>query len=231
MTSIQLLPSSRASRTHVAVRRAVTIGGFAVLSLALSGVRAQEPARPDAAKGQAIASQVCVACHGADGNSIIPANPRLAQQHSQYLYKQLVDYTVRPGQQKPARENAVMAAFAAQLSDADKRNVAAWYESQAAKPGSARNKELLELGQRIYRAGLPEKALPACMGCHSPGGIGIPIQYPRLGGQHAEYVEATLKAFRDGTRRNNLPMQQIAARLSDAEMRAVAEYMQGLRQQ
>lgn len=226
MTSICLLPTLRPT-----FAKAALVCGFAAVSLGAMSVSAQEQIRPDAAKGQAIAAGVCVACHGADGNSVIPANPRLAQQHSQYLYKQLVDYTVRPGQQKAARENAVMAAFAAQLSDADKRNVAAWFESQAAKPGSARNKELLELGQRIYRAGLPEKALPACMGCHSPGGIGIPIQYPRLGGQHAEYIESTLKAFRDGTRRNNLPMQQIAGRLSDPEMRAVAEYMQGLRQQ
>lgn len=226
MISNCLLPSFR-----LTMAKAALVFSVAIVNLGMMAARAQEPVRPDVAKGQVIASGVCVACHGADGNSIIPANPRLAQQHSQYLYKQLVDYTVRPGQQRAARENAVMAAFAAQLSDADKRNVAAWFESQAAKPGSARNKELLELGQRIYRAGLPEKALPACMGCHSPGGIGIPIQYPRLGGQHSEYVEATLKAFRDGTRRNNLPMQQIAARLSDAEMRAVAEYMQGLRQQ
>jgi len=218
MTSIRLLPV-----------RSLPLMATLIASFALSAAHAQEAARPDAAKGQAIASQVCAACHAADGNSTIPANPRLAQQHSHYLYKQLVDYTVRPGQQKPARENAVMGAFAAQLSDADKRNVAAWFESQGAKPGSARNKELLELGQRIYRAGIPDKAVPACSGCHSPTGVGIPIQYPRLGGQHAEYVDATLKAFRDGTRRNNLPMQQIAARLNDAEMRAVAEYMQGLR--
>lgn len=210
---------------------------FAVLA-ALFGMvlqtaaQAQGPAqevRPDAAKGQVIASQVCAACHAADGNSTIPANPRLAQQHSAYLHKQLLDYTVRKGQQKPQRDNAVMNGFAAQLSDADKRDVAAWFASQTAKPASARNQDLLALGQRIYRAGLPEKALPSCFGCHNPAGLGIPNQYPRLSGQHAEYVDATLKAFRDGSRRNNLAMQQIAAKMSDAEMRAVAEYIQGLR--
>jgi cytochrome c553 len=183
----------------------------------------------DPAKGQQIASQVCAACHAADGNSTISANPRLAQQHVHYLNKQLLDYTVRPGEKKPARENAIMNGLAASLSDQDKRDVSAWFASQAAKAGTARSKETLELGQRIWRAGIAEKALPACSGCHNPAGLGIPNQYPRLAGQHAEYTEATLKAFRDGTRRNNLPMQQIAARLTDAEMRAVADYLQGLR--
>jgi cytochrome c553 len=190
---------------------------------------AQSKAAADPAKGQQIASQVCAACHAADGNSTISANPRLAQQHVHYLTKQLLDYTVRPGEKRPARENAVMNGLAATLSDQDKRDVSAWFASQTAKPGTARSKETLELGQRIWRAGIAEKALPACSGCHNPAGLGIPNQYPRLAGQHAEYTEATLKAFRDGTRRNNLPMQQIAARMTDAEMRAVADYLQGLR--
>jgi cytochrome c553 len=205
------------------------------MPLALAGwaaaVLAQAPAaqKTDTAKGQQIATQVCAACHAADGNSTIPGNPKLAQQHSAYLVKQLTDYTVRSGEKKPARENAIMNGLAATLSEQDRRDVAAWFSSQEEKPGTARNKDTLELGQRIWRAGLPEKALPACSGCHNPAGLGIPNQYPRLGGQHAEYVEATLKAFRDGTRRNNLPMQQIAARLSDAEISAVADYIQGLR--
>jgi cytochrome c553 len=172
---------------------------------------------------------VCVACHAADGNSTIPANPKLAQQHAHYLSKQLVDYTVRSGEKTPARESAIMNGIAAGLSEQDRRDLAAWFASQQGKPGTARNKDTLELGQRIWRAGLPEKALPACSGCHNPTGAGIPIQYPRLAGQHAEYVETTLKAFRDGTRRNNVPMQQIAARMSDVEIRAVADLIQGLR--
>jgi cytochrome c553 len=192
---------------------------------------AQEKAAPkaDPGKGQQIASQVCVACHAADGNSTIPANPKLAQQHAHYLSKQLVDYTVRSGEKTPARESAIMNGIAAGLSEQDRRDLAAWFASQQGKPGTARNKDTLELGQRIWRAGLPEKALPACSGCHNPTGAGIPIQYPRLAGQHAEYVETTLKAFRDGTRRNNVPMQQIAARMSDVEIRAVADFIQGLR--
>jgi cytochrome c553 len=187
------------------------------------------PVKPDAARGQQIASQVCAACHAADGNSTIPGNPRLAQQHADYLYKQLVDYSAAQGQAKPARENPVMNGFASQLSEADKRNVAAWFASQAAKPQFAKNKDSLELGQRIWRAGIPEKSVPACAGCHGPAGSGIPVQYPRIAGQHAEYTETTLKNFRDGVRRNNAPMQQIAARLSDVEIKAVADFAQGLR--
>lgn len=183
----------------------------------------------DPARGQQIATQICAACHGADGNSAAPANPRLAQQHYEYLYKQLLDYTVRQGQQRPARENAIMNGFASQLSDEDKRNVSAWFASQTAQLDTARNKQSLDLGQRIWRAGLPEKSIPACSGCHNPAGLGIPVQYPRLAAQHADYVDATLKDFRQGVRRNNAPMQEIAARLSDAEIRAVADFVQGLR--
>ena len=200
------------------------------LSAPLGGSAQMKPAPTvDPARGQQIASQVCAACHGADGNSTVPANPRLAQQHSDYLYKQLLDYTVRQGQQRPARENAIMSGFASQLSDDDKRNVAAWFGGQTAQLSTARNKQSLDLGQRIWRAGVPEKSLPACSGCHNPAGLGIPSQYPRLAAQHAEYVEATLKDFRQGTRRNNLAMQEIAAKLSDSEIRAVADFVQGLR--
>jgi cytochrome c553 len=202
----------------------------ALTTLCASALAQDKPAaKPDAAKGQQIASQVCAACHANDGNSTIGSNPILAQQHAQYLVKQLLDYTVRPGEKVPARENSIMNGMAATLSEQDRRDVAAWYSSQSAKPGVARNKDTLELGQRIWRAGIPDKALPACSGCHSPTGVGIPIQYPRLAGQHSEYTVATLQAFRDGVRRNNVPMQQIAARLADNEMRAVADYIQGLR--
>jgi cytochrome c553 len=215
-----------------------SIGRRLVALLAVSGAagvalvaqaQTKGPAKPDAARGQQTASQVCAACHNADGNSTIPANPRLAQQHADYLYKQLVDYSTAPGQARPARENPVMNGFASQLSDADKRNVSAWFAGQAAKPAFAKNKDTLELGQRIWRAGIPEKSVPACAGCHGPTGSGIPSQYPRVAGQHAEYTETTLKAFREGGRRNNATMQQIAARMSDGEIAAVADFVQGLR--
>lgn len=198
-------------------------------SVMTAGAQVKAAAKVDPKRGQQIASQLCVTCHNADGNSTIPGNPRLAQQHPEYLYKQLVDFTARQGQAKPVRENAIMTGFASQLSDDDKRNVSAWFASQAAKPGTARNKDTLELGQRIWRAGIPERSVPACAGCHGPAGSGIPAQYPRLAAQHADYTEATLKALRDGTRRNNQTMQDIAARLTEAEIKAVADFAQGLR--
>jgi cytochrome c553 len=182
----------------------------------------------DPARGQQIVNQVCVACHGADGNSTIAANPKLAGQHADYLYKQLVEYSAKPGGKTAVRENPVMTGFASALSDADKRNVAAYFSTQKAKPGAARIMQTLDLGQRLYRVGVYDKGVPACAGCHGPAGGGIPSQYPRLSGQHAEYTEAQLKAFRDGGRRNNEAMQQIAARLSDAEIKALADYVAGL---
>jgi cytochrome c553 len=191
---------------------------------------AAEPKAPpaDPAKGQQIASQVCAACHSADGNSTIATNPRLAGQSAEYLVKQLDDLA-KPAGDKTGRENAVMTAMAMSLSEADRHNVAAWFSSQTLKPSLARDKDTAELGQRIYRSGIPEKAVPACAGCHGPTGDGLPVLYPRLGGQFSDYVVAQLKAFREGSRRNNLPMQQIAFRLSDPEINAVADYAAGLR--
>ena len=212
------------------LRLMISVAVVGTLGAGIDGRAQMKPApKVDPVRGQQVASQICAACHGVDGNSTAPANPRLAQQHSEYLYKQLLDYTVRQGQQRPARENAIMNGLASQLSDDDKRNVSAWFASQTAQLSTARNKQTLDLGQRIWRAGLPEKALPACAGCHNPAGLGIPIQYPRLAAQHADYVDATLKDFRQGTRRNNPAMQEIAAKLSDAEIRAVADFVQGLR--
>jgi cytochrome c553 len=191
---------------------------------------AAEPKGPpaDPAKGQQIASQVCAACHAADGNSTIAANPRLAGQSADYLVKQLNDLA-KPAGDKTGRENPVMSAMAMTLSDADRHNVAAWFAAQTLKPSLARNQDSAELGQRIYRSGVPEKAVPACAGCHGPTGAGLPVLYPRISGQFSEYLVAQLKAFREGSRRNNLPMQQIAFRLSDPEINAVADYAAGLR--
>jgi cytochrome c553 len=194
----------------------------------LAAAAQDKPAMPDQKRGQEIATAICSACHGVDGNSTIPANPKLGGQDTVYLLKQLNDYA-KPADDKNARVNVVMAGMVGSISQADRRHVAAHYAAQAHKPGASRNRDTLELGQRIYRAGIPSKGVPACNGCHSPNGAGIPTQFPWLGGQHAEYVDAQLKAFRDGTRRNNLPMMQISARLSDAEMAAVADYVAGLR--
>lgn len=185
-------------------------------------------ARPDLKRGQEIANSICAACHGADGNSTIGVNPKLSGQDTVYLLKQLNDYA-RPASDKNARVNSIMTGILGGISAADRLHVAAFYASQPHTPGAARSRDTLETGQRIYRAGIPERGVPACGGCHSPSGAGIPAQYPRLAGQHAEYTVSQLKAFHDGTRRNNVPMAQIAARLSDAEMDAVADYVAGLR--
>jgi len=189
--------------------------------------RAEAPVA-DPAKGQQIASQVCAACHAADGNSTVPAYPRLAGQSAEYLVKELADMA-KPVGDKTGRENAMMSAFAMTLSDPDRHNVAAWFSGQTPKFAVAKDKDVAELGQRIYRTGIPDKAVPACAGCHGPTGAGLPVLYPRLSGQHADYVVAQLKSFRDGTRRNNIAMGQIAFRMSDPEMSAVAEYAAGLR--
>jgi cytochrome c553 len=181
------------------------------------------PAKPDLAKGQAISTQVCAACHTADGSRGSPANPIIAGQHPEYLVKQLQEF------KSGKRNNAIMKGFAAALSDDDMRNVAAFYGGKGAKPGFAKNKDSVKLGEKIYRAGIADKAVPACAGCHSPNGAGIPAQYPRIGGQHADYTEAQLVAFRGGARANNVQMNSIAERMSDREVKAVSDYIAGLR--
>jgi len=186
-------------------------------------------AQGDPAKAQQIVTQVCSACHGADGNSTVP-NPNLAGQHPEYLLKQLMNFKSQDG--KPAeRSNAVMSGMAAPLSDEDMRNLAAYFANQKPKPGAARDPELARLGQSIYRGGIMAKGIAACASCHSPNGAGIPAQFPRLAGQHADYTAAQLKAFRAGERANdpNNMMRTVAARLSDKEVSAVAEYIAGLR--
>lgn len=198
--------------------------------LCVGAAAAQAPAKPDAAKGQGIASQVCAACHAADGNSPIAANPKLAGQFYDYLHKQLVNFKPQAGN-KAARDNAVMAAMVANLSAADMQDVAAYYASQKLKPATAKDKELAALGQKIYRGGITASGVPACAGCHGPTGAGIPAQYPRIAGQFPEYIEAQLRAFRAGTRANdpNGMMRGVAVRMNNREFRAVADYVAGLR--
>ena len=179
-------------------------------------------AKPDLVKGQA-SFATCSGCHGADGNSGTPANPKLAQQHPEYIVKQLQEY------KSGKRANAIMAGIAAGLTEEDMRNIAFWVTTSKAKPGNATDKELVALGERIYRGGIKERQITACAGCHSPNGAGIPAQYPRLSGQHAEYTAAQLTYFRDGVRKNNLIMTQAAARLNNREIKALADYIAGLR--
>ncbi len=192
-------------------------------TLALSSltVVAQDK-KPDLVKGEASFSAVCAACHGADGNSGTPENPKLAGQHPQYLVKQLQEF------KSGKRNNAIMKGFAGTLSDDDMANIAFWLTTKQAKPGFAKDKALVALGEKIYRGGIAERRIAACAGCHSPNGAGIPAQYPRLSGQHAVYTESQLTAFRDGVRVNSVPMTGVAARLNDREIRAVADYIAGL---
>jgi len=180
-------------------------------------------AKPDLAKGEASYGAVCAACHGVDGNSGTPAYPKLSQQHPEYLVKQLQEF------KSDKRSNAIMKGFASMLSDEDMKNIAYWVASKKAKPGTAKDKELVTLGERIYRGGIADRQVAACAGCHSPNGAGIPAQYPRLSGQHADYAVAQLTAFRDGVRKNSLQMTQIAAKMNDREIKAVADYVAGLR--
>lgn len=191
---------------------------------------AQGVVKGDPAKAQPIVTKVCGACHGADGNSTIAANPVLAGQHPEYTAKQLADYKAQDG--KPAaRANAVMAGMAASLSADDINNLAAYFAAQKPKPRTARDPELVKEGQAIYRGGIVAKGVAACASCHSPNGAGMPAQYPRLAGQHAEYTALQMKAFRAGERANdpNRMMRMVAARLTDREIAAVSEYIAGLR--
>lgn len=190
---------------------------------------AQAPAKPDLKRGEQIATQVCASCHGVDGNSGSPANPKLAGQHREYLYKQLSNFKVKPGVKEAERVNPIMAAFATALSDTDMRSVSAYYAGQKYKPAAAKNKDLVDLGQKIFRAGIPDKGVPSCAGCHSPNGAGIPAQFARIGGQYGEYSEAQLVAFRQGLRKNSVQMSLIASRMSDLEIKAVSDYVAGLR--
>ncbi|MFL6693897.1 MAG: c-type cytochrome [Ramlibacter sp.] len=185
--------------------------------------KAAQPAKPDLAQGEQKFTAVCVACHGAGGNSGIPANPKLAQQHPEYIIKQLQEF--KAGK----RKNPIMQGFAAQLSDDDMRNIGYYVASNKAKEGFAKDKALASAGEKIYRGGIADRQIAACAGCHSPNGAGIPAQYPRLSGQHADYIAAQLTQFREGVRNNSVQMTQIASKMNDREIRAVADYIAGLR--
>ena len=210
------------------MKRALALLGFAVCAGLLAA--AEPAAKADSAKGQSIANKVCAACHGADGNSPTSANPKLASQVPEYLQKQLANFKPAAGK-RAERENPIMGGMVAALSAEDMRDVAAYYSAQRAKPGAAKSQDALALGRKIWRGGDVIKGLPACAACHGATGAGLPAQYPRLAGQHAEYTETQLKAFRSGERRNdaNKMMQAIAGRMSDPEIRAVADYIAGLR--
>lgn len=196
----------------------------ATLALPAAAAEGAASAKPDLAKGETTASGVCGACHSFDGSRGSPANPILAGQHPDYLVKQLTEF------KSGKRANAVMQGMAATLAtEADIKNVAAFYAGKSAKPGFAGNKTTVALGEKIWRGGIAERKVPACSGCHGPAGAGIPAQYPRLAGQHAAYTEAQLLGFRNGTRKNSAQMAGVAAGMTDADVKAVSDYIAGLR--
>lgn len=165
----------------------------------------------------------CATCHGLAGNAEIPQNPKLAAQHAAYIAKQLADF--KSGE----RDSAVMGTFAKGLTDDEMRDLAAYLNAQSLTPGAAKNKDTVELGKKIYRAGIAEKNVPACAACHGPSGAGIPAQFARIGGQNQDYTIAQLTGFNNGTRKNNAMMATIAKRLSPDEIQAVADYVAGLK--
>jgi cytochrome c553 len=200
------------------------IGNVLAIILMSVSLASVAQAAGNAAAGEKIVTGVCAACHGIDGNSVITTNPKLAQQHPEYIAKQLANF--KAGE----RKNAVMSGMAASLSPEDMANVAAYFGSQKAKVGSAKTNAAGSLGEKIYRGGIASVGVPACASCHGATGAGIPVQFPRLSGQHADYVVTQLKAFYSGERANDNAkvMRMIAAKMSDADMAAVADYIQGL---
>jgi cytochrome c553 len=227
------------NRVFLAAARAACVSSlaFSLLSFAsLAGAAADVPhaaaaVKIDPAKGGSLYDSgdnarglpACVSCHGAGGNSSIVANPRLAGQNDAYLHKQLVDFTT------PRRNQPVMTTYARMLSEDEKKNIAAWLATQQPKQGAARNKDTLEIGRKIYRGGIAERGVAACASCHGATGSGIPVQYPRLAGQHQDYTLAQLQAFKTGARNNSAQMGALAKRMSDDEMKAVADYIAGLK--
>jgi len=208
---------------------AIATIGFGAPVLAADPVA--KPAKPDAAIGEKLYNNGdpqrgvigCASCHGAEGKSAAGAWPKLAGQHSAYTIKQLKNY------KDGTRANAIMAGMSAALTEQDMANIAAYLGKQTVSLGLAQNKETIGLGKQIYAGGIAEKGIPACAACHSPNGAGIPSQYPLLSGQWADYSVAQLGYFRDGTRKNNAQMTAIAGKMSDIEIKAVSDYMAGLR--
>ncbi len=177
----------------------------------------------DTSAAEQTAKTVCAACHGADGNSVIALNPKLAGQHPDYLYKQLSNF------KEGSRANGIMAPMVQNLSEDDMHTIANFYAGQKPKLAKAKTNGKGSLGEKIYRGGIAATKVPACASCHGANGEGIPKRFPRLSGQHADYTFQQMKIFRTNERDNAAMMQLIATKMTEAEMEAVADYIQGLR--
>ena len=207
-----------------AVTMTALVTMLGLVNSAVAADKAVAAAAPVEKNGVAqITSTVCAACHGPDGNSVITLNPKLAGQHPEYLVKQLTEF------KSGKRANAVMSGMAAMLRDEDMKGVANYFASQNIVLGKAQSNGVGSLGEKIYRGGIAANHVPACAGCHGANGAGLPKQFPRLSGQHADYTLAQLRTFRTGERANAPMMMAISSKMSDAEMAAVADYIQGLR--
>jgi cytochrome c553 len=236
-SQISKLTSLRAGFAAFSIFALIGISGSAIAADAAPMAPAAEakaavPGKPkaDPAAGEALYSSgdatrgvtACITCHGPKGQSAVGTWPKLSAQHAAYTTKQLKNF------KDGSRANPVMMGMAATLTEQDMQNISAFLVKQPASEGVAQNKATIELGQSIYRGGIAAKGVPACAACHSPTGAGIPAQYPRLGGQWADYSYTQLIAFREGTRKNSNQMAIIATKLSDQEMKAVSDYMAGL---
>ncbi|MFA7668856.1 MAG: c-type cytochrome [Burkholderiaceae bacterium] len=224
--------------------RMVVASGVLLGTCVVSISHASGVATPDAAKGEELYANgdmargviSCASCHGAAGNSIIPINPNISGQPYEYLVKQLLDFKPK-GDHPPIRNGAdgapsLMAPMAAPLTEEDIRNVSYYLSMQRldleAAP-TATNEDTMERGQEIWRGGIASRGVPACAGCHSPNGAGVPGKYPRIGGQHPDYIADQMRLFRSGDRANSTEMFEIADRMSDRDIAAVADYAAGLR--
>jgi cytochrome c553 len=195
-----------------------------------AGAAGHAAAGPAFLKGDAKAGETkaaaCAACHGAGGNSAMPAWPKLAGQGAPYLHAQLKAF------KEGKRMNPIMQGQVAALSDQDMQDLALYFAAQPASPGVA-SKDAVAVAEKLYRAGSPDRGVPACASCHGPTGAGNPAAaYPRIGGQHAEYNTAQLNAYRKGERKagaNGLIMSEVASKLTDEEIAALASYLNGLR--
>ncbi|MBU3583969.1 cytochrome c4 [Polynucleobacter sp. 15G-AUS-farblos] len=237
-SQISKLTSLRAGFAVISIFALTSISGLAFAAdpapaAPMADAKAAVPGKPkvDLAAGEALYSNgdasrgvtACLTCHGPKGQSAVSTWPKLSAQHAAYTAKQLKNF------KEGSRANPVMMGMSATLTEQDMNNISAYLAAQPASLGVAQNKDSIQLGQSIYRGGIAAKGVPACAACHSPTGAGIPNQYPLLSGQWADYSSAQLMAFREGTRKNSSQMSMIAAKLSDQEMKAVADYMAGLR--
>ena len=204
------------------MRLATGLTGFIALVYAGLLSAAAAPAKPDLERGKQLATTVCAACHGADGRATAPANPNLAAQHGDYIAAQLAAF------KSGARPSPIMQGMAAPLTPEDMQSVGAYYASLKPVESMARDKALAQRGEKLWRAGIKGLNLPACAGCHGAAGHGIPSQYPRLAGQNAELSLGWLKAYANGSRPHAV-MSLVAAKLSENDMKALAEYIAGLR--